>query len=511
MSDEDKEILTDGIKTKSGEVYSDNGDKLMDYYNGLVQYVRVCVTRDYDGNRRHIAKLLKQIDDLDADRSSKENNAVISKRNELIDEVNTRKEFLRSLPVPNLEAGTKQDQTSYTALKKLLKSLDDYYDALDISHETTDAQIATIQKKLQAAEKKAPLEELKQLYRFTHGKLFKISGATPRSGADMHKAFSRFQLANITIAKQLHGKHVIIVDDNISTGATVKDAIVSLYVNGIVPKSIVVLAPHRLKYTGKFTRDEKANPGIKTQKEWNEARRKIEAEIKAGDEAHKLELAQRLEDEIDIANSTAALKLATLAINIVSGKTKLTDIVKAQSLIPDIDDYKKFTDIVSDLTSYSKQYEDWFERFMKSLGPSNPRAVLTPAEARAKREQEAAEKEVAAIKAKQWAANREKAKIEVANVETTADKIAKFENNLVKIRALAKNDPKYISMEVEAESKLRFLKVKQAQEDNGYVLSDMKSKYKNIVQLFAAKNFNAANQITAELEREIREKRKQYS
>jgi hypothetical protein len=366
LSDEDKDILADGIKTKSGENYSDNSTKLMDYYNGLVQYVRVCVTRDYDGNRRQIASLLNQIDEL----GSSDDKSITAKRNQLIDVINTRKEFLRSLPVPNLEAGTKDNKTSYAALKTLLKSLDEYYNALDISHETPDKQIAIIQKKLQAAEKKAPLEDLKQLYRHTHGKLFKISGAKPKSGADMHKAFSRFQLANVSVAKELHGKHVIIVDDNISTGATVKDAIVSLYINGIVPTSIVVLAPHRLKYSGKFEISSAINPGVTSQKEWNAARRKIEAEIKAGDEADNLRLAQELEDQIDISNDTAALKLATLAINIATGKSKITDIVKAQSLIPDIDDYQKFTHIVSDLSTYSKQYDDWFNKFIKSLESS---------------------------------------------------------------------------------------------------------------------------------------------
>ena len=367
LSDEDKEVLASEIPTKSGVKYPDNGAKLNDYYKGLVQYVRVCVTRDYDGNRRQIDKLLKQITDLDADKAGKDNKAVISKRNELIDEVKTRKEFLAVLPTPNLEAGRVDDQTSYAALKRMLNALTEYYKTLDISHQSTDKQIATIQKKLQAVESKAPLAELERLYRYANSKMFKISGARPQSGVDAHKAFSRFQLANVNIARQLHGKHVVIVDDNISTGATIKDAVVSLYINGIVPKSIVVLAPHRLKYSGTFERNNIENPGIENQAQWSAARRRIEADIKRGDEAHKIRLAQELEKEMDVASETGALKLATLAVDIATGKSKLNDIVKANKLLPNVDDYEKFTNIVTDLTAYSKQYKDWFAQFIKSL------------------------------------------------------------------------------------------------------------------------------------------------
>lgn len=62
---------------------------------------------------------------------------------------------------------------------------------------------------------------------------------------DYGKAYYNTMIPNDD-AKQLAGKYVIIVDDNVVSGSTVGDTIKALYQQGIAPKGIVAFAPHFL-------------------------------------------------------------------------------------------------------------------------------------------------------------------------------------------------------------------------------------------------------------------------
>lgn len=76
---------------------------------------------------------------------------------------------------------------------------------------------------------------------------FKVHDAVPKSGPDRQKAFSGYQKVHDVYGRELDGKRVIFVDDNIDSGASISDAIKSLYAVNIIPKSMVMFTPHLLK------------------------------------------------------------------------------------------------------------------------------------------------------------------------------------------------------------------------------------------------------------------------
>jgi hypothetical protein len=75
---------------------------------------------------------------------------------------------------------------------------------------------------------------------------FSIHNAIAPVGGDRDRGFYNFQLAVKHIASQLQDKDIIFIDDNVVSGHTFSDAIISLYKMRIHPKSMVGFCPHKL-------------------------------------------------------------------------------------------------------------------------------------------------------------------------------------------------------------------------------------------------------------------------
>lgn len=84
---------------------------------------------------------------------------------------------------------------------------------------------------------------------------FKRKSAMSNPATDYGKAYYN-TVTPKSDARDLRGKYIIIVDDNVVSGSTVSDTIKALYVQGIIPKGIIAFAPHR------FTKKEKAEPAV---------------------------------------------------------------------------------------------------------------------------------------------------------------------------------------------------------------------------------------------------------
>lgn len=75
---------------------------------------------------------------------------------------------------------------------------------------------------------------------------FKVHNYYANLDVNNGKAFSAYMVLHDELYDKLEGKNIILVDDNIGTGATVKDAVKAIYYAGISPLNIIVMAPHYL-------------------------------------------------------------------------------------------------------------------------------------------------------------------------------------------------------------------------------------------------------------------------
>lgn len=101
----------------------------------------------------------------------------------------------------------------------------------------TDKELNAITTELQSCQIK--LEQIETKLQRT----FKISNQQA-PGGDMNRGYYNYQLAT-PVAKELAGKHIILIDDNVVSGYTMADAVKSLYRNGIIPASVVGIVPHK--------------------------------------------------------------------------------------------------------------------------------------------------------------------------------------------------------------------------------------------------------------------------
>jgi phosphoribosylpyrophosphate synthetase len=75
---------------------------------------------------------------------------------------------------------------------------------------------------------------------------FKVHNYYANLEVNNGKAFSAYMVLHDELYDKLEGKNIILVDDNIGTGATVRDAVKAIFYAGISPLNIVVMAPHYL-------------------------------------------------------------------------------------------------------------------------------------------------------------------------------------------------------------------------------------------------------------------------
>lgn len=497
-----QELDTKYVVPEGGKQYSSIDAKIKGYYNFLLKKLRVAITEDYDQINSDIKAALNQLLAVKNDTSLTQQQRD-SKRKELISQIKDYRSNLKALPLPNLSTGGDKAHASYDKLRGLLSGVHKHLDTLKISSDDTDTKV---QQAIKAIDKSEDLAlKLQMLYSLENAKIFKYSGARAIAGMDQNAGFSRFQLANLNVSKQLNGKHVVIVDDNISTGGTVRDAIVSLYANGIVPLSIMVVAPHYLdSAAAKFSPEYSGQ----TREEWETERKAISAEVTRGDSEARKAAAKKIRDEVVLndSNPDAIRILAKLAIDIITDNTSFTHIVDAQKIIPNPFMYDQYIDTVVELGKARNQYGNWFQQNIDEIEEAkrvaNEQKQKRLEQIAANKVSKAEDEKHVAIRAQQRAAKAEKSRIDVNLPDTTADKITAVEINLEK----AKDNPKYAAYIPKFELSLRYLKAKKVQEDNGYVLPNLKSRYQQIIQYINDGKYDLARRTITDLEKEIRQK-----
>lgn len=496
LSDDKKRKILKDFTVPTGEKYNTQEKQIRGYYNRLLKQLRIAITKDYDAYNESIRISLKQILDLKNDTSISQD-AKKARRLELIKKIKDNKKELRTIPLPNLASGGDEHIASYDKFRKLVSSVHKYINELDIKSSDDDTAIKKLMDSI--TKNKGFAEELQSLYLIKNAKLFKFSGAQATAGGDFNKGFSRFQLLNLDVAKTLHGKNIVIVDDNISSGGTIRDAVVSLYANGVVPLSILVVAPHLLSNTAaKYNPD---TAGV-SKEDWVKQRNAAVKDIEAGDADYRKKAIKKIHDEVTLnsSNPDALKRLADLAIDIVTDNTSFSHIINARKILINPFMYDNFIDTVVSMGKAKNAYGDWYTTHFEEISRAKEEAEQLKAARRKQAEEDRVSAENRAI---QKDKKLDKARIEVPAIETLDDKIA----NLEKLRARANADVNLTKLLPEIDSKLLFLNVMNAQEKGGYVLPDMKNQYERIRKFLGAKDYAAANKISRQLEKEIKAKK----
>lgn len=496
LSDDKKVNVIKEFDVPTGEKYNTPEKQIRGYYNRLLKQLRVAITKDYDHYNDIIRNSLKQILDLKNDKTISDDTKK-AKRIELINNIKDIKKELKTIPLPNVSSGGNENIASYDKFRKLVSSVYKYVNSLNLK--TTDDDDAIKKMMDSIDENKGFAEQLQSLYLIKNAKLFKFSGAQATAGGDFNKGFSRFQLLNLDTAKTLHGKNIVIVDDNISSGGTIRDAVVSLYANGIIPLSILVVAPHLLNNTAA-----KYDPEIAgvSKEDWVKQRNLATKDIEAGDADYRKKAIEKIHDEVTLnsGNPEALKRLADLAIDIVTDNKSFSHIIDARKILVNPFMYDNFIDVVVSMGKAKNMYGDWYNTHYEEIERARKEADLLK---KARREQANTDRIAAEQRALQKDKKLDKARIDVPTIETLDDKIAKLE--LLRTRAIS--DEKLATLLPEIESKLLFLNVMNSQEKGGYVLNDMKNRYEQIRKYLGAKNYTAANSISRQLDREIKAKR----
>ena len=370
-----------------------SADILESYYKFLMKKIRIALTEDYN----YYTDIIEgQFDTLLSIKLSgnQKTEANKKKRIEIINDIREARSALKSMPKPDVSMGGSSEDLTMAGLKSLLEKVRNYINAIDITKDdyANDAKIEKVMDDIKKARAEVPIDEMQRLYKLNKAKLFKFSGARPKSGGDAGKAFSRFQLANVNTAKQLDGKHVIIIDDNISTGGTVRDAVVSLYVNGINPLSIIVATPHYLSGTAaKFDpyKEELVDGRPMTRDEWEQKRNEIKASIDAGDDAYRASVIGEIEKDINLnepdakKHAAAVKRLADLAISITNDQSPFISVLLAQKIFLGDINFEKYVDFVVHLGMMKNEYGQWYNEYQTEIATvrSRARRPLTAQEA----------------------------------------------------------------------------------------------------------------------------------
>lgn len=472
------------------------------FYNGMLKELRIALTTDFDEYTSLIDENLTKILELKqnpgtTDREKQESKQKIKTLQSQIN--NDLLPGLQSIPLPDLSTGGDLNKASYDKLKKALKEVHNFLEDIEIMADdyTDDEKLKEVIKAIQdsktnkAGETLASL--LQDLYLLTRGKVFKYSGAVASVGSDFNKGFSRFQLANLNVAKKLNGRHVVITDDNISSGGTVRDAVVSLYANGIVPLSIIVVAPHLLDNTAA------KNETDLDDKTWKQLRDQAVNSVTAGDSEYRQNAITKIRNEVTLSNNNpkALELLADLAIRIINDDEPFKHIIQAQNILPQPFMYDNYIDTVVEMGKARDQYGEWYKNHKYDIGVVKQDAEQKINEFRPTK--------FGSYTEKQWKDELDKSKAEhelmygkhaelkkaataVRPVVTTKNRIDVLQNKLNQIRSDDPNDrniPKF-------ETTINFLKKQEMQEKGGYVGPDLDTIRKTIADLIQAEKYNSA-------------------
>ena len=130
-----------------------------------------------------------------------------------------------------------RDSNKARNLKLKINQLDTEINDLLATHPLTKKQ----ERDLDALDaKKHQLEDKLKTHKF------QIKSAQSSAYNDRGAGFYNFQIAVKDIASQLDGVDIILVDDNLVEGHTLRDAVCALFKMNIHPKSIMAITPHYL-------------------------------------------------------------------------------------------------------------------------------------------------------------------------------------------------------------------------------------------------------------------------
>jgi phosphoribosylpyrophosphate synthetase len=162
---------------------------------------------------------------------------------------------IRAITLPTYDVGHFND------IKQELHTVSTYIAAQDSVADDIDEIVQNVNAMIAARVNDAPLQlqnridsnrakfisSVSKLIDKAVNEPFKVHNYYANRDVNNGKALSAYMVLHDKLYDKLDGKNIILVDDNIGTGATVIDAVKSIYYAGISPRNIIVMAPHYLE------------------------------------------------------------------------------------------------------------------------------------------------------------------------------------------------------------------------------------------------------------------------